>query len=155
MEWADVPAKEVRDEKTGFRATYEYTKTGDLKKVNTPVLNTVYAYDEDRNLTALRTTASMEGMEKLLADNVYRYNKNGQRTEKTTLAGTTKYTYDVLGQLIQENNHIYTYDRAGNRTSVQTDDRREIYSYDRGRLRNRTVERQQDPAGSQNGFIIR
>ena len=59
------------------------------------------------------------------------------------------YTYDVLGQLIQENNHIYTYDRAGNRTSVQTDDRREIYSYDRGRLRNRTVERQQDPAGSQ------
>ena len=155
MEWADVPAKEVRDEKTGFRATYEYTKTGDLKKVNTPVLNTVYDYDEDRNLTALRTTASMEGMEKLLADNVYRYNKNGQRTEKTTLAGTTKYTYDVLGQLIQENNHIYTYDRAGNRTSVQTDDRREIYSYDRGRLRNRTVERQQDPAGSQNGFIIR
>ena len=139
----------VRDEKTGFRATYEYTKAGDLKKVDTPVLNTVYAYDEDRNLMALRTTASMEGMEKLLADNVYRYNKNGQRTEKTTLAGTTKYTYDVLGQLIQENNHIYTYDRAGNRTSVQTDDRREIYSYDRGRLRNRTVERQQDPAGSQ------
>ena len=44
---------------------------------------------------------------------------------------------------------ICTYDRAGNRTSVQTDDRREIYSYDRGRLRNRTVERQQDPAGSQ------
>ena len=32
---------------------------------------------------------------------------------------------------------------------MQTDDRREIYSYDRGRLRNRTVERQQDPAGSQ------
>ena len=59
------------------------------------------------------------------------------------------YTYDVLGQLIQENNHIYTYDRAGNRTSVQTDDRREIYSYDRGRLRNQTVEHQQDPAGSQ------
>ena len=147
MEWADVPAKEVRDEKTGFRATYEYTKTGDLKKVNTPVLNTVYAYDEDRNLTALRTTASMEGMEKLLADNVYRYNKNGQRTEKTTLAGTTKYTYDVLGQLIQENNHIYTYDRAGNRTSVQTDDHREIYHYDRGRLTTRTVERAQDPAG--------
>ena len=147
MEWADVPAKEVRDEKTGFRATYEYTKTGDLKKVDTPMLHTTYAYDGDRNLTALRTTASMEGMEKLLADNVYRYNKNGQRTEKTTLAGTTKYTYDVLGQLIQENNHIYTYDRAGNRTSVQTDDRREIYYYDRGRLTTRTVERAQDPAG--------
>lgn len=44
---------------------------------------------------------------------------------------------------------IYTYDRAGNRTGVQTDDRREIYSYDRGRLRNWMVERQQDPAGSQ------
>ena len=140
----------VRDEKTGFLATYEYTKAGDLKKVNTPVLNTVYAYDEDRNLTALRTMAAGDAsVEKILADNTYRYNKNGQRTEKTTLAGTTKYTYDVLGQLIQENNHIYTYDRAGNRTGVQTDDRREIYSYDRGRLRNRTVERQQDPAGSQ------
>ena len=32
---------------------------------------------------------------------------------------------------------------------MQAGDRREIYSYDRGRLRNRTVERQQDPAGSQ------
>ena len=150
MEWADVPVKEVRDEKTGFLATYEYTKAGDLKKVDTPVLHTAYAYDGDRNLTALRTMAAGDAsVEKILADNTYRYNKNGQRTEKTTLAGTTKYTYDVLGQLIQENNHIYTYDRAGNRTSVQTDDRREIYSYDRGRLRNRTVERQQDPAGSQ------
>ena len=114
------------------------------------MLHTAYAYDGDRNLTALRTMAAGDAsVEKILADNTYRYNKNGQRTEKTTLAGTTKYTYDVLGQLIQENNHIYTYDRAGNRTSVQTDDRREIYSYDRGRLRNRTVERQQDPAGSQ------
>ena len=57
------------------------------------------------------------------------------------------YTYDVLGQLIQENNHIYTYDRAGNRTSVQAGDRREIYHYDRGRLTTRTEERAQDPAG--------
>ena len=86
-------------------------------------------------------------VEKLLADNVYRYNKNGQRTEKTTLAGTTKYTYDVLGQLVQENDHIYTYDRAGNRTSVQAGDRRESYHYDRGRLTTRTVEHTQDPAG--------
>ena len=103
------------------------TKAGDLKKVDTPVLHTAYAYDGDRNLTALRTmVAGDASVEKILADNTYRYNKNGQRTEKTTLAGTTKYMYDVLGQLIQENNHIYTYDRAGNRTSVQTDDRREI-----------------------------
>ena len=138
----------VRDEKTGFLETYEYTKAGDLKKVDTPVLHTAYAYDGDRNLTALRTMAAGDAsVEKILADNTYRYNKNGQRTEKTTLAGTTKYTYDVLGQLIQENNHIYTYDRAGNRTSVQAGDRREIYHYDRGRLTTRTVERAQDPAG--------
>ena len=71
----------------------------------------------------------------------------GVNSNKTTLAGTTKYTYDVLGQLVQENNHIYTYDRAGNRTSVQAGDRREIYHYDRGRLTTRTVERAQDPAG--------
>ena len=148
LEWADVPAKEVRDEKTGFLATYEYTKAGDLKKVDTPVLHTAYAYDGDRNLTALRTMAAGDAsVEKLLADNVYRYNKNGQRTEKTTLAGTTKYTYDVLGQLVQENDHIYTYDRAGNRTSVQAGDRRESYHYDRGRLTTRTVEHTQDPAG--------
>ena len=138
----------VRDEKTGFLATYEYTKAGDLKKVDTPVLHTAYAYDGDRNLTALRTMAAGDAsVEKILADNTYRYNKNGQRTEKTTLAGTTKYTYDVLGQLIQENNHIYTYDRAGNRTSVQAGDRRESYHYDRGRLTTRTVEHTQDPAG--------
>ena len=54
----------------------------------------------------------------------------GVNSNKTTLAGTTKYTYDVLGQLVQENDHIYTYDRAGNRTSVQAGDRREIYHYD-------------------------
>ena len=116
--------------------------------MDTSVLHTAYAYDGDRNLTALRTMAAGDAsVEKILADNPYRYNKNGQRTEKTTLAGTTKYTYDVLGQLIQENNHIYTYDRAGNRTSVQAGDRREIYHYDRGRLTTRTVERAQDPAG--------
>ena len=84
MEWADVPAKEVRDEKTGFLATYEYTKTGDLKKVDTPVLHTAYAYDGDRNLTALRTMAAGDAsVGKILADNTYRYNKNGQRREKT------------------------------------------------------------------------
>ena len=54
----------------------------------------------------------MEGMEKLLADN-----------NKTTIAGTTKYTYNVLGQLIQENNHIYTYDRAGKLVSFIYADR--------------------------------
>lgn len=48
LKWADVPVKEVRDEKTEFQATYEYTKTRDLKKVNTPVFNAVYAYDADR-----------------------------------------------------------------------------------------------------------
>ena len=71
----------------------------------------------------------------------------GVNSNKTTLAGTTKYTYDVLGQLVQENDHIYTYDRAGNRTSVQAGDRREIFHYDRGRLTTRTVEHTQDPAG--------
>ena len=74
----------VRDEKTGFLATYEYTKAGDLKKVDTPVLHTAYAYDGDRNLTALRTMAAGDAsVEKILADNTYRYNKNGQRREKT------------------------------------------------------------------------
>ena len=131
MEWADVPAKEVRDEKTGFLATYEYTKAGDLKKVDTPVLHTAYAYDGDRNLTALRTMAAGDAsVEKILADNTYRYNKNGQRTEKTTLAGTTKYMYDVLGQLIQENNHIYTYDRAGKLVSFIYADREVIAEED-------------------------
>ena len=69
-------------------------------------------------------------VEKILADNTYRYNKNGQRTEKTTLAGTTKYTYDVLGQLIQENNHIYTYDRAGKLVSFIYADREVITEED-------------------------
>ena len=69
-------------------------------------------------------------VEKILADNTYRYNKNGQRTEKTTLAGTTKYTYNVLGQLIQENNHIYTYDRAGKLVSFIYADREVITEED-------------------------
>lgn len=55
---------------------------------------------------------------------------SGVNSNKTTLAGTTKYTYNVLGQLIQENNHIYTYDRAGKLVSFIYADREVITEED-------------------------
>ena len=133
----------VKDEASDFFALYEYTKNGNVKSVSTPVIKSKYEYDADGKMTSLFTATSGLDIEKILANNTYRYDKNGNRTEKTTLAGTTKYKYDVLGQLISETssnvNNVYSYDKAGNRTALQGGDIHEVYIYDRGRLSGRTI----------------
>ncbi|WP_180364859.1 RHS repeat-associated core domain-containing protein [Selenomonas sp. WCT3] len=88
------------------------------------------AYDADKNITSL-TVATPD---KILAQNTYRYDGNGQRIEKNELAGKTLYTYDSLNRLQQAEYPTYTerfsYDQAGNRLSRTAKDIEEQYIYD-------------------------
>jgi len=56
--------------------------------------------------------------DKLLAQNTYRYDGNGQRIEKNELTGKTLYTYDTLNRLAWAEYPTYTerftYDQSGN-----------------------------------------
>ncbi|SFT53382.1 RHS repeat-associated core domain-containing protein [Selenomonas sp. GACV-9] len=98
------------------------------------------AYDADKNITSL-TVATPD---KLLAQNTYRYDGNGQRIEKNELTGKTLYTYDSLNRLAQAEYPTYTerfsYDQAGNRLTRTAKDIEEQYIYDvNNRLTKRTV----------------
>ena len=87
-------------------------------------------YDADKNITSL-TVATPD---KILAKNTYRYDGNGQRIEKSELAGKTLYTYDSLNRLQQAEYPTYTerfsYDQAGNRLTRTAKDIEEQYIYD-------------------------
>jgi len=87
-------------------------------------------YDVDKNITSL-TVATPD---KILAQNTYRYDGNGQRIEKSELAGKTLYTYDSLNRLQQAEYPTYTerfsYDQAGNRLTRTAKDIEEQYIYD-------------------------
>ena len=98
------------------------------------------SYDADKNITSL-TVATPD---KILAQNTYRYDGNGQRIEKNELAGKTLYTYDSLNRLEQAEYPTYTerfsYDQAGNRLTRTAKDIEEQYVYDvNNRLTRRTV----------------
>ena len=97
-------------------------------------------YDADKNITSL-TVATPD---KILAQNTYRYDGNGQRIEKNELAGKTLYTYDSLNRLAQAEYPTYTeqftYDNTGNRLTRTAKDIEEQYIYDvNNRLTRRTV----------------
>ena len=73
------------------------------------------AYGADKNIACL-TVATPD---KLLAQNTYQYDGNGQRIEKNELTGKTLYNYDSLNRLAQAEYPTYTerftYDQSGNR----------------------------------------
>ena len=88
------------------------------------------AYDADKNIVSLMVATP----DKILAQNTYRYDGNGQRIEKNELAGKTLYTYDSLNRLEQAEYPAYTerftYDNAGNRLTRTAKDIEEQYIYD-------------------------
>ena len=88
------------------------------------------AYDADKNIVSLTVATPA----KILAQNTYRYDGNGQRIEKSELAGKTLYTYDSLNRLEQAEYPAYTerftYDNAGNRLTRTAKDIEEQYIYD-------------------------
>ncbi|SDP74441.1 RHS repeat-associated core domain-containing protein [Selenomonas ruminantium] len=96
------------------------------------------AYDADKNITSL-TVATPD---KILAQNNYRYDGNGQRIEKNELTGKTLYTYDSLNRLQQSEYPTYTerftYDQSGNRLTRTAKNIEEQYVYD---VNNRLMQR--------------
>ena len=90
---------------------YSYDLAGRLETVTTNgVLNASYAYDVNGNRTGLTTVAGTssgdyDNQDRLLsyAGNRYSYTANGELKSKTDIATsqTTRYKYDVLGNLIQ------------------------------------------------------
>lgn len=84
---------------------------------------TTYAYDAAGQVLRLVNNAPGGAVQSRFD---YTYDANGNRTSMTTLAGTTTYEYDVIGQLIGitypgGRYMTYAYDEAGNRMTV-TDD---------------------------------
>ena len=132
-------------------AAYTYYPDGRVKSLqNGESLYTLYSYDRDKNLTHLTTLLG----ERVLVDNHYRYDGNGNRTQKKQLQGITRYAYDALTRLKQVEYPGFReelfYDKAGNRVrrvveeaggnpcTVPTVALEESYIYDsRNRLKER------------------
>ena len=119
-------------------AEYTYNPDGTVRSLqNGDSLYTEYTYDADRNLTGLKTILGTE----LLVDNHYRYDGNGNRTEKRQLHGLTAYHYDSQNRLslveYPGRREELFYDNAGNRTRRIVNGAEETYACDK---RNRLIE---------------
>ena len=113
-------------------AAYTYNPDGTVRSIkNGNSLYTEYAYDADKNLTMLKSVLG----EETIVENHYRYDGNGNRTEKQQKHGITIYTYDRLNQLVEVNYPDRTetlfYDKAGNRTGRVAGGAEERYYYDK------------------------
>ena len=116
-------------------AEYSYYPDGTTRSLKNGNLYTEYTFDADKNLTGLKTHLGTE----VLTDNHYTYDRNGNRTEKRQLNGSTHYTYDGRNQLTKVQYPTYTeelyYDKTGNRTRRTAKGIEELYKYDpRNRL---------------------
>ena len=135
-----------------LRASYEYNPDGTVKRQKTGngaeiLTDTCYAYDEDRNLTGLKTFLQ-GGWQKdynteaiPLVCNAYGYDRNGNRIFKETIGGRTEYEYDSRNRLemvrFPDRWEKFGYDPAGNRKSRLTGEVEENYTYD---VRNRLLQ---------------
>ena len=126
---------------------FKYNDDGTIKEaVSANGVKNLYGYDTDKNLTSLSINFNGE----VLAQNRYAYDRNGNRTEKQQLRGTTYYTYDSINQLINVKYPDYEeqlfYDKAGNRSKRIVNDVTEHYLYDK---RNRLIRQVfQQPTGT-------
>ena len=126
---------------------FKYNDDGTIKEaVSANGMKNLYGYDTDKNLTKL----DIDFNGKVLAQNRYAYDHNGNRTIKQQLRGTTYYTYDSINQLINVKYPDYEeqlfYDKAGNRSKRIVNDVTEHYLYDK---RNRLIRQVfQQPTGT-------
>ena len=137
---------EIHDEGKCITA-FKYNDDGTIKEaVSANGMKNLYGYDTDKNLIELDINFNGE----VLAQNRYAYDRNGNRTEKQQLRGTTYYTYDSINQLINVKYPDYEeqlfYDKAGNRSKRIVNDVTEHYLYDK---RNRLIRQVfQQPTGT-------
>lgn len=83
---------------TGRKAPEAGSGSREISLKNGESLYTEYAYDNDKNLSFLKTHLGSE----TLAENHYRYDGNGSRTEKRQMNGMTLYHYDSQNRLRME-----------------------------------------------------
>ena len=135
-----------------MRASYEYNLDGTLKRQKTGkgteiLTDTCYTYDEDRNLTGLKTFLQGGWQKDKKTEqvpfvcNTYGYDRNGNRICKETIGGRTEYEYDSRNRLemvrYPDRWEKFDYDPAGNRKSRVTGEAAENYTYD---VRNRLLQ---------------
>ena len=116
-------------------AEYAYNADGTLHEERHGPLHKRYWYDLDKNLAGIRIHSG----EKMMVDNQYFYDGNGNRTNKHQMGGDTLYHYDPLNQLKKVEYPGYTeelfYDKACNRIRRMARGVEELYQYDpRNRL---------------------
>jgi RHS repeat-associated protein len=119
---------------------FEYDMVGNLaRRIDANGASTGYTYDADDLLTAVRYPGGGQV--------TFAYDAAHNQVQMVDGLGTTGNAYDKLNRLVSSANHLgqaigYTYDRAGNRTTVTYPDGRQVrYSFD---ANNRT-ERITDP----------
>ncbi|WP_148667808.1 Ig-like domain-containing protein, partial [Mizugakiibacter sediminis] len=104
----DAVGRITRREETvaGAHHAYDYTydaqgRLADVKQDGVDL--GAYGYDANGNRVSIggQTVARYDDQDRLLAwgDATYTYTANGELASKTTAIGTTRYTYDVLGNL--------------------------------------------------------
>ena len=84
---------------------YGYDQQGRLESVTQDGIQTTYGYDTNGNRTTVNgaAIASYDDQDRLLGygSNSYSYTPSGELLTKTDSSGTTNYTYDVLGNLLE------------------------------------------------------
>ena len=118
-------------------AGYRYNEDGTVRSLTLgSSLYTEYTYDMDKNLSRMWTRL---GEDTLLVDNSYQYDGNGNRTQKQTQDGLTRYAYDANNRLVEvaypgmngvTDTEYLHYDHAGNRTERIRGNVHEYYHYD-------------------------
>ena len=113
-------------------ASYTYGADGRIREESHGPMRKEYAYDGEKNLTGLTLWSG----DRLLTDNQYRYDGNGNCIVKKQLSGETRYSFDRLNQLKRVDYPAYSeelfYDKAGNRTRRMVEGAEERYGYDAG-----------------------
>lgn len=115
------------------RSWYLFDESGrPVKAFNSNGTATFYEYDRDGRINQLR----IENAGQVVTKQRYDYNVNGNITKvwSDMDSSWTKYTYDSLGQLLQEEKsdgkiNEYQYDELGNRTKVIKDGATTNYTY--------------------------
>lgn len=116
----DLDRRTQRILPAGQSETFTYDAAGNLKThTDFNGKTTTYAYDDSNRLTS-KTPDSSFGAPAVS----FTYTATGQRASMTDASGTTAYSYDFRDHLLQkatpEGTLTYTYDPAGNLTSIKS-----------------------------------